>query len=83
LFYPVQLGSIHKPVKNGPPVPHELKSKEEFEKLVESATEVRVSRKGDRAKVKLRTKAGLYTLSTTSEEADSLVKGVKAPVVEF
>ena len=65
------------------PVPRELKSKEDFEKLLESATEVRVSRRGDDAKVKLRTKEALYTFRTTSEEADALVKGVKTPVVEF
>jgi hypothetical protein len=60
-----------------------LSSKDEFQKLLASATEVRVSRHGDEAKVKLRTKSGLYTFKTTSEEADSLTKGAKAPVVEF
>jgi hypothetical protein len=64
-------------------VPRELRTKEEFQKLLESAVEVRVSRHGDEAKVKLRTPAALYTFKTTSEEADSLVKGTKAPVVEF
>ncbi len=64
-------------------MPRELKSKEEFEKLLESATEVRVSRHGDEAKVKLRTRDFLYTFKTTSEDADSLVKGTKAPVVEL
>lgn len=64
-------------------MPRELISKEEFEKILNSATEIRVSRQGDRAKVKLRTKDSLYTLKTTSEEADSLIKGAKAPVVEF
>lgn len=64
-------------------MPHELKSKDEFEKLLEGASEIRVSRRGEEAKVKLRTKTGLYTFKTTSEEADSLVKGTKTPVVEF
>ena len=64
-------------------MPKELKSKEEFEKLFDSASEVRVSRKGDQAKVKLRTRDGLYTFKTTTEEADSMVKGVKTPVVEY
>ena len=64
-------------------MPRELKTKEEFQKLLESAVEVRVSRHGDDAKVKLRTPEVLYTFKTTSEEADSLVKGTKAPVVEF
>jgi hypothetical protein len=64
-------------------VPKELRSKEEFEKLLESATEIRIARAGDKAKVKLRTRELLYTFSTTSEEADALIKGTKAPVVEF
>jgi hypothetical protein len=64
-------------------MPKELKSKEEFEKLREDATEIRVSRRGDSAKVKLRTRDSLYTFKTTSEEADDLVKGAKAPVVEY
>jgi hypothetical protein len=64
------------------PVPKELKGKEDFEKLVESATEVRVVRNGDEAKIKLRTKSALYTYKTTTDEADSLVKSVKVPVVE-
>lgn len=64
-------------------MPRELKSREEFQKLLEAATEVRVSRRGDEAKVKLRTGDALYTFKTTSAEADSLVKGTKVPVVEF
>ena len=64
-------------------MPQELKSKEEFEKLLESATEIRVARSGDQAKVKLRTAKALYTFKTTSEDADSLIKGTKTPVVEF
>jgi Ribosomal L38e protein family len=64
-------------------MPKELRSKADFEKLLESATEVRVSRDGDNAKVKLRTVDALYTLKTTSEEADSMIKGIKVPVVEF
>ncbi|MDG6919577.1 MAG: hypothetical protein JRN17_05800 [Nitrososphaerota archaeon] len=64
-------------------MPKEITSKDQFEKLLDGATEVRVSRQGDQAKVKLRTRDALYTLRTTSEEADALVKGVKKPVVEF
>jgi len=64
-------------------VPKELKSKEEFEKLLNSATEVRVSRDGEAAKIKLRTKEALYTFKTTGAEADSLVKGLKTPLVEY
>jgi len=64
-------------------MPEELKTKEEFEKLLESATEVRVVRHGDEAKVKLRTRGALYTFKTTLGDADSLIKGIKAPVIEF
>jgi hypothetical protein len=64
-------------------MPKEITDKEKFEQLFEDATEIRVSRRGDNAKVKLRTKEGLFTFKTTTEEADSMVKGAKAPVVEF
>ena len=64
-------------------MPKELKSKDEFQKLLESATEVRISRQGDNAKIKLRTKDALYTFKTTGAEADSLAKGLKTPLVEF
>lgn len=64
-------------------MPKELKSKEEFEKLLDVATEVRISRQGDDAKVKLRTRDALYTFKTTSADADTLTKGLKTPVTEF
>ena len=64
-------------------MPKELRSKEEFQKLLASATEVRIARDGDEAKIKLRTKDALYTFKTTSAEADSLAKGLKTPLVEF
>ena len=67
----------------GEPVPIELRSKDEVLKLLGTATEVRVARRGDEAKVKLRTKEALYTFKTTSEDADALVKGIKTPVVEL
>lgn len=64
-------------------MPKEIKDKEQFDKLLKDADEVRVSRKGEEAKVKARTKDALYTFKTSTEEADSLVKGLKAPVVEY
>ena len=64
-------------------MPKELRSKDEFQKLLDSATEVRVRRDGDEAKIKLRTKDALYTFKTTSAEADSLTKGLKTPLAEF
>jgi hypothetical protein len=64
-------------------MPIEIKAKEQFEKLLPTATEVRVARRGDDAKVKIRTKEALYTFKTTAAEADAMVKGLKTPVVEF
>ena len=64
-------------------MPKEIKERDKFEKLLEAATEIRVSRHGDEAKVKLRTRDSLYTFKTTAADADSLIKGVKAPVIEF
>jgi len=64
-------------------MPKEIKDKVQFDRLLEGATEVRVTRRGDEAKVKLRTKEALYTFKTTTEEADSMLKGAKAPIVEF
>lgn len=64
-------------------MPKELKSKDDFQKLLDSATEVRIARRGDDAKIKLRTKDALYTFKTTGAEADTLIKGLKTPVVEF
>ncbi len=64
-------------------MPKELKSQDEFDRILEHATEVRVSRKGDQAKIKLRTRESLYTFKTTSEGADSIIKGIKTPVFEF
>lgn len=64
-------------------MPRELRSKEEFEKVLEGAVEVRVKREGDAAKVKVRTPAQLYTFKTTGEEADTLTKGLKVEVFEF
>jgi hypothetical protein len=64
-------------------MPREITDKAKFEKLLEAATEIRVARSGDNAKVKLRTKDTLYTFKTTSDEADAMIKGTKTPVVEF
>lgn len=64
-------------------MPRELKSKEEFEKVLEGAVEVRVKKDGEQAKVKLRTPTGLFTFKTTSAEADELTKGLKIEVTEL
>jgi len=64
-------------------MPREIKSKEEFEKLVGEAVEIRVKREGETAKVKLRTPTQLYTFKTSGDEADTLTKGVKAEILEL
>ncbi|MDA4122666.1 MAG: hypothetical protein OK456_05730 [Thaumarchaeota archaeon] len=80
-------------------MPREIKSREEFEKLLPMATEIRVVRgkddsdekEGDskgaagtsQTKIKIRTGNRLYTFKTTDDDADSLVKGTKTPVVEY
>ena len=71
------------PSPRGSIVPRELKSKEEFAKLLVEAVEIRVVKRGDDAKVKLRTPDGLFTLKTSSDDVSSLTKGSKAPVVEL
>jgi hypothetical protein len=64
-------------------MPREIKSKEEFEKLVGEAVEIRVKRDGETAKVKLRTPTQLYTFKTSGDDADTLTKGVKAEILEL
>lgn len=64
-------------------MPHELTSKDQFNKLLKDAVEVRVVGDEETAKVKIRTKRGLYTFKTTADEVDILLKGVKVPVVKF
>ena len=64
-------------------MPKEIANKEDFTRLLALATEVRIVRAGDSAKVKLRTRDTLYTFKTTSEDADSLTKGVKVPIQEL
>jgi len=64
-------------------MPREITSKEEFQKLLPSATEIRVVRAGDSTKIKLRTADQLYTYKTKEDEVEALTKGTKTPVVEF
>ena len=64
-------------------MPRELKSKDEFQKVLGEALEIRVKKEGDVAKLKLRTPTQLYTFKTSSDEADTLTKGVKVEVIEF
>jgi hypothetical protein len=64
-------------------MPREIKSKEEFQKLLPAAIEIRVSRNGETAKIKLRTEDMLYTFKTTDADVAALTKGIKTPIVEF
>lgn len=64
-------------------MPREILSKEEFQRLLPSATEIRVVRSGETAKVKLRTANRLYTYKTSSDEVEALTKDTKTPVVEI
>jgi len=64
-------------------MPFEVTSKDDFKELLKEAQEIRIVRKEDSTKVKVRTKRGLYTFKTTGAEADALVKGVKTAIVEF
>jgi len=64
-------------------MPHEVRTKEQIQALLNDATEVRVSKNGDSAKLKVRTSERLHTFKTTAEEADTMVKGLKVPVVEY
>ncbi len=64
-------------------MPKEISSEEEFAKLLEGASEVRVVRSDDSAKIKLRTRGTLFTFKTDAKGADSLLKSVKVPVEEY
>jgi hypothetical protein len=58
-------------------MPKELKTSEQFQKLLPSAVELRVVRKKEFVKLKLRTSDVLYTYKTNEDEADDIIKDVK------
>lgn len=64
-------------------MPREVRSEEEFRKLIEKASECRVVRRGEKVKLKLRTPKVLYTFVTTPEVAERILKEIKLPVLEF
>jgi hypothetical protein len=65
-------------------MPKELKSSEQFEKLMPKAVELRVVREKDFVKLKLRTPDVLYTFKTNEDEADGILENAKdMQVVEF
>lgn len=63
-------------------MPREIRSEEEFTKLVPRAVEVRVKRLRDAVKLKLRTPQSLYTFKCDPATADRLLSGLKIPVVD-
>ena len=64
-------------------MPREITSKQEFEKLLPTATEIRVVRSGGSAKIKIRTADQLYTFKATEADVEGLTKGTKIPVIEY
>ncbi len=65
-------------------MPLQIRSKADVEAKMEEATEIRVVKgKGDSVKLKLRTPKALYTYVTTSDEAATLTKGLKTPIIDF
>jgi len=58
-------------------MPREIKSSDQFQKLIPTAQEIRVVRSPEAVKLKLRTPELLYTYKTSSSEADDILKGVK------
>lgn len=64
-------------------MPGQIRSVEEFRKLVPSATECRVVRRGEQVKLKLRTPKALFVYVTNEKEADAMLKDVKVSIVEF
>ncbi len=64
-------------------MPKQISTAEEFEKLLPDAREIRVVKSKDGVKLKLRMEDALYTFKTTQEQADSLTKGVKTPIIDY
>jgi hypothetical protein len=65
-------------------MPKELKSSEQFQKMLPRAVELRVVREKEYVKLKLRTPDFLYTFKTNEDEAEDIIKNAKElEVVEF
>jgi hypothetical protein len=56
---------------------------QDFEKLKEKAKYFVVVKRGDKSKLKIRTRSVLYTIKLKEEEIEKLLKNVKAEVKEF
>lgn len=64
-------------------MPKLVRSVEEFRKLFADADEIRVVRRDNVVKLKLRSQRTIYTYISNNEEADSLLKEIKVSSVEF
>ena len=64
-------------------MPREIRTDEEFRKILEKASECRVIRHSESVKIKLRTPKILYTFVTKPEQADKLLKDIKIKLVEY
>jgi len=60
-------------------MPSEIKSKDEFLKILPLAYECRIKQHKDYVKIKLRTKRRLYTFKTTHETLNELLPLIKMP----
>ena len=64
-------------------MPKEIFEEEKFLKLAEFAVHCRVKRKKDTVKLKLRTKKTLFTLKTSPESAERLLRQINCEVIEL
>jgi large subunit ribosomal protein L38e len=64
-------------------MPIEIKDKERFIELSESAKECRIKRNKDEVKLKLRTGKYLYTLKLDSSESQDVIGRLNCPTVEI
>jgi len=65
-------------------MPKEIRSSEQFERILPRAVELRVVRETESVKLKLRTPDYLYTYRTTEDEADGIIKNAKdLEILEF
>ena len=64
-------------------MPVEIKNKEKFIELSDSAIECRVKKNIDNTKLKLRTGKYLYTIKLDPAEADELIGKLNCPTVDI
>ena len=64
-------------------MPREIFDEEKFLELAEFAVHCRVKRIKDTVKLKLRTKKTLFTLKTSPESAERLLKQINCEVIEL